>query len=71
MIIIDIYYHIFMNLTYYWCFFVDFTLSITLQLTCEFATEAFPWTGKNSSRISFNKLREFVRKKNSKWICDI
>ena len=27
-------------------FFVDFTLRITLQYTSEFATEAFPWTGK-------------------------
>jgi len=46
MIIIYIYYHIFMNLTYYWCFFVDFTLRITLLCMSESATEAFPWTGK-------------------------
>ena len=52
-------------------FFIDFTLRITLQCINESATEAFPWTGKNSSRISTNKLREFVRKKNSKWICYI
>ena len=52
-------------------FFVDFTLLITLECMSEPATEAFSMDRKNSSRISTNKLREFVRKKNSKWICDI
>ena len=47
MIIIYIYYHIFMNLYILLVFFfVDFTLRITLQCISEYATEAFPWTGK-------------------------
>ena len=71
MIIIYIYYHIFMNLYILLVFFfVDFTLQITLQCMGESAT-SLSMDRKNSSRISTNKLREFVRKKNSKWICDI